>query len=322
MTGKYEVFLKPAKTWLILPRADMNPFQILALDKNFKNIKESLHALKIFKNEYPEESFQFKMAQNVYNTKISYPEVELSIKKAHMLNRSIRYQFKRLLIAYLHKKLQVVNTEDIVTLEPICKPIRIYDWHMKKIYVCEARSFLNDTLTRLLHHDEFFLQAKAPRNLLTNQDLRYNDLISIQKQLQRYGITHWIWECFAASQFDVSLLRCNYEIPIQLHILNAMFKTGEDASTRILIVDFILSEYDYHGYMSTPSESMLYLVLTHHWKNPILTFWIVECKKAWDLRLRKIADIEKHMLRIHERTRKLLPSTHEILLLWKSIVRN
>jgi hypothetical protein len=312
-------FLKRQPSWLLLPKSQLNPFQILALDKNVQGFAAPYHLVYNFKIQYPKDSFQFALAKNVYKYDKPYEEIVSSVKRAFMQNQKLRYRLKRLLNIYLLRKFQTVNTEDIVTLEPIEKLVKIYDWSSKKSYCFEAKSLLNDSVNRLLYHSELFLDPKQPRNLLTNEPLSYNQLISIHQQLLSHGVTNWVWECFATSGFNMANLVWNYEIPIQLHILKNLIKAGTEHTIHDLIVDFILSEYEHHDFSVAPPESVLYFLLKTSWNTALIHEWVTECNLSWEYRIRKVADLNKRVAQIHGRTLALVEKTPQLIQLYKTI---
>ena len=187
-----------------------------------------------------------------------------------------------------------------------------------QIYTFEARPLLNDSINRLLYHEELFLSPKEPRNLLTNEPFTYAQLVSIHKQLLSHGFTNWVWECFARSGFSKETLVRNHEMPIQLFLLDTLIKKGNEATIHDIVVDFILAEYEYHNYDLLPSESMLYIVLKLHWNHPFMRRWVNECHLSWEFRLRKLEDFKKRLARIHLRTLALVEETSMLITLYNN----
>jgi hypothetical protein len=306
-------FLKPIRTWLLIPKATLNAFQILSLDQNFPNLFTELNAVQEFKLMYPEGSFQLTFAMTAYSTKMEYADIVESIESVQKKNRQIRFQMKRLVLAFRIRRLETVNTDDIITLEPIKKAVYIHRLNLAKTYVFEARSLLQDMTRRLLINEDFFLDPHPPRNVLTNEFLTYSELCSVHKQMKAHGVTNWIMESFAATGFDLSFFKIQFEIPLQLHLLSQAMRSGDEVGQDLLI-DFMLSEYRYHIAIGIPSETLLVEVAKHYWQAPLIQRWRDQCQAYWECDIRRL---DLHLSntcknRIHKVTRNLCRLTSEL----------
>jgi hypothetical protein len=88
-------------------------------------------------------------------------------------------------LRWLFKRLVSCSTDDIVTLEPIKKPIHIVDWKSRHIYSFEEKTLHSAVTQSLLHSHGMFACPLYPKNPLTNLHLSLGQLISVWN-----GFTH------------------------------------------------------------------------------------------------------------------------------------
>jgi hypothetical protein len=107
------------------------------------------------------------------------------ILKEYLVEVRVRYQFKRLLNAWLRKRMDKKSSDfiDPITLNPILHPIRVYDVKHRRSYVFEADS-LNKAIKKNLYAHQYTVPGpKKPINILTNRPFTYTQLVSIHDQL-------------------------------------------------------------------------------------------------------------------------------------------
>jgi len=281
--AKYK-FLKPRASWMLLPFESLNIYQRHMLEKPYTTHAELYYSATSFNIQYPIDSIQFTIANTL--EKMPYEDIHDSIWLAYAHNQKLRQLFKKLVNAWKKRRFTIMNDVDLVTQEIPIHPVLIYDWSSKKIHQFEAATILRDSVIRLLHHDNLFLNPHMPRNPYINTNLAYGTCLSIHEQLRNSGKTHWVWESFAASRFNLSTLLLNFEIPLQIECLNRLLKNNVEYDTREIVADFIAGEYEYHS-KTPPTDEMLFTILRESWNNSLVQGWISLCKRDWILRIRK-----------------------------------
>jgi len=114
-----------------------------------------------------------------------FPELCSAVRQEYIIETRLRYQFKRLLNAWLQRKMNRKTSDliDIVTMSPIQHPIYVYDGKQRRRYVFEADS-LNKSIKRNLYAQEYTIPGpKKPVNIITNRPFTYVQLVSIYDQL-------------------------------------------------------------------------------------------------------------------------------------------
>lgn len=306
-------FYPKHSSW-ILGSPTMNYFQKQYLDKPF-SFQDMYLASTALECDYPIDSVPYSMVKG----KMTHDEIKKSLMDLFLKNQALRYQFRRVLVAWKKRKFETVNDIDLVTQEVPVKPVLIYNWEQKKIHIFEASTLLKDSTIRLLNHDNLFLNAQMPRNPFTNKNLSYGNLITVHMQLLKAGHTNWIWEAFAKSGFQLHTFLRQFEVPLKLHCLNAMIKLGGDYDTQDMVVDFIVGEYRYHEQEPVPSDDMLFAIIRNKWNDPSLQRWVVLCKREWQLKIQNSETYLRERAWIHFETKPLVRNDKYLWRLFKSI---
>ena len=169
---------------------------------------------------------------------------------------------KRLVNAWKRRHMIIINVVDLVTQEMPKKPVYLLDWATKTTYQFEASTILRDSINRLMNHDVMILEPLMPRNPFTNSDLTYGACLSLHKQLRSAGVTHWIWEAYASSNFNLLKLLRNFEIPMKYYCLDLVLKDPTDFNTLEFIMDFMLGEYTHHSIENPPRDIIIFSMIT------------------------------------------------------------
>lgn len=151
------------------------------------------------------------------------------LRKANQTIMKYRFLFRKLLHHYRYKKLQQVNTEDIVTLAVPKKKIELVDWSSKQKYVYEAHTLMKDITCRLLTHDGVFENPQYPRNPYTNTHFTQAQYISIWNSILEKGINiSSVFLLFRKAKF---ILRDFYKYNSTFLKLNALQHTMKDTKS-------------------------------------------------------------------------------------------
>jgi hypothetical protein len=260
------------KSWLIEPSYKYSPRILSTLSNPSLSFTERYNSILFFNkiNEI-ERAILEKMRSSSY----IYGPCQHDCLRAYRANQKLRWQFKRLVLAWKCKKAVLVNEEDIISLEVPKKPVYIFDFSSNKKYQFEAKFFLIDSVNRFLLHDDFFPISKYPRNILTNEDLTFGQAWSISNQLHSYGITHWSWEGFQAQSFSLEKFRNFYEIPLKYEMVKRCFHDTTSSDAKYFTSELILA------FTSGCLTKILRWAVYQHPLNSYVLRWRELCRKYW-----------------------------------------
>ena len=114
-----------------------------------------------------------------------FPKFCETVYKEYLVEFRLRYQFKRLLNAWLIQRMNKKSSDliDPITLNPIMKPIYVYDTKHRRRYIFEADS-LNKAIKKNLYAHQYTVPSpRKPMNILTNKPFTYVQLIGIYDQM-------------------------------------------------------------------------------------------------------------------------------------------
>lgn len=266
-------FTRP-KEWMILRAAPPNMRDYLnTLGKTFIEvfmaiIKQKRSQRKLFYEwkEYDPEMLSIPLLN-------SY--MELAMK-----NERARKAFCALARAWKRSKLELKNTEDLMTGEAPVVPIRLVDWATRSTYSFEAKTMARDIITRLtLSHCDFFPWPKEPRNPYTNTLLTEGQFYSVAQQLRAAGETHWTIEGLYSAKYKIKEFERDMYTKIKRHIHNRIFANPAGETAKEVLLDYIQDEHEAHK-MDYEKEVYEWAIETcsHHHK---IHEWRVQCAKHY-----------------------------------------
>lgn len=289
----YSTFLK---SWLLEPTEEYASRILMALAPYNLPYKERYFRVLYF-NKVSDVEKGFFSSRSESTRK--YSSTQFDCLKAYRANQALRWTFKKLVLAWKTRKLQLMNDTDIITQEPIQKPVYIYDYTTKKKYQIEAKSLLVDSLNRFFLHSELFPKSKLPRNLYTNEDLSFSQLWSVSNQMRTYGITHWCWEAFVKERFSLNALLTEYEVPIKYEMVKRCFtdKTSSDANW--FLTEFI--QANAKGTVAKLLKWAVYHIDSHcyimKWREACQMYWRVAVVRG-ELEAEDNDSIQTHILEL------------------------
>lgn len=295
--------LKPTE-WLILPKKELHYFERDMYSSESSGSFTNLYIQSIsFTRRYPEESIAYRFAKGAFPTSLSYNTLEENMRALFIKNNRVRICMKRLVNAWKKRHMKIINDVDLVTQEIPKKPVYLVDLATKTTYQFEAATILKDSINRLMNHDVMIIEPLRPRNPFTNSDLTYGACLSLHHQLRNSGVTHWLWEAYASSNFSILKLLRNFEVPMKYYCLDLVLKDPTDFNTLEFMMDFILGEYTYHLIENPPKDTLIYSVLTLHWNSVIISAWVDLCKVFWRA---QIKNIPEEGIYVHIKSRELI----------------
>jgi hypothetical protein len=295
--------MKPTE-WLLLPKTNLHYFERNVYNTESTASFTEMYSQSIsFTEVYPEDSIGYRFAKGAFPTALSYTTMEEHIRSTFIKNNRLRICMKRLVNAWKRRHMKIVNDIDLVTQEIPKKPVYLLDWATKTTYQFEASTILRDSINRLMNHDVMILEPLMPRNPFTNSDLTYGGCLSLHKQLRNAGVTHWIWEAYASSNFNLLKLLRNFEVPMKYYCLDLVLKDPTDFNTLEFIMDFMLGEYTHHSIENPPRDILIFSMITLHWNTNIIRSWVDLCKVFWRA---QIKNIEEEEIYVHIKSRELI----------------
>jgi hypothetical protein len=170
-----------------------------------------------------------------------FPTFCNAVYQEYIVEARLRYQFKRLLNAWLQKKMDRKSSDlvDIVTMNPIRHPIYVYDGKQRRRYIFEADS-LNKSMKRNLYAQQYTIPGpKKPVNIITNKPFTYVQLVSIYDQLLNTRIRMEDISIFRKFQFRLETWKLYmynhlYMAAIKDELYNVQSMDGKD-----MLEDFI-----------------------------------------------------------------------------------
>lgn len=295
--------MKPTE-WLLLPKSNLHYFERDLYNTESTATFTDMYTQSIsFTQVYPEDSIGYRFAKGAFPTTLSYNSLEENIRRLFIKNNQLRICMKRLVNAWKRRHMKIINDIDLVTQEIPKKPVYLLDWPTKTTYQFEASTILRDSINRLMNHDMMILEPLKPRNPFTNSDLTYGACLSLHKQLRNTGVTHWIWEAYASSNFSIVKLLKNFEVPMKHNCLDIVLKDPTDPNTLEFALDFILGEYTHHSIENPPSEWLILNVLATQWHTSGIKGWVDLCRIFWRA---QIKNIDEEEIYVHIKSRELI----------------
>jgi len=168
-------------------------------------------------------------------------EIETEIYKI----QSARWILRRFALRWLFKRLVKCNTEDIVTLEPIKRPIYIVDWLKRCVYSFEIDTLHKDITNKLLDISDMFPNPLYPKNPLTNMNLNIAQIISVWNTLTCSNISlSWAVTAFRSVRFNQRKFADDYSLPLQISSMKKCLLNHLDPCSGEYILDFIKNAYE------------------------------------------------------------------------------
>lgn len=174
------------------------------------------------------------------------PDQIKKIVDAFYENIQARWQFKRIVLAWLSRRCKVTNEDDPITLEKINQPIEIYSLPTKSISRYEAKSLAGVWKTNLLAHDGIFPDPKIPTNPLTNLSFNLLQIHSAIKKIRQYGQTNWILDSYSSCNYDLCKWQKKFAGPLRIETIQQVFSDRHSFDRYDMLMDFAELQHEYH----------------------------------------------------------------------------
>lgn len=202
-------------------------------------------------------------------------EVCIEAGKILLLNQKVLYAFKSLLNIWRFKNLRTMNQEDPITLSVPSNAVHIITPKYRFVY--EAESIALDIHKRLLHHDGQIPYPLEPRNLLTNEPMSLQQMISVIDQCRSFGYSYWTLEAFKKSSYCIEDFVRVQRNPLRYSAIIKIINNPLDPDGIDTITDFIQTQFDYHN-IPYPTTTYIW-ALRHIPADSMIIQWKSLCKK-------------------------------------------
>lgn len=165
------------------------------------------------------------------------------IKRLYIKLFKLRSAIKKLSHMWIYKKSlkNVVNVEDVATMEVPNNPVYVVNIARRCSYVYEATTLRRAINNKLLSSEYMFISPQYPLNILSNEQFTYMQNVSIYNQLKGYGGCSWAYERFKVYGFNLRIfeLKCNQQLKLSAinnHFYNEplhLFETVYDYFTLV-----------------------------------------------------------------------------------------
>ena len=245
-------FNAAVKQWLILPNVPAKYADLIQRtgETTYSSILAGLHRQKNAVDPFPfyDKSFTaalpFRIPANPF---VSTPlDINRCIGYAKK-NQRLRLTFQKLARRFIHARLKVANTEDLLTNEPPKHPVTLVSWAERTIHTFESSTLRRDMIARLLMSSYGFSNAQMPRNPYTNVPMTIGQCMSSIRQIcHAGGKSHWTIEGLAAVDYDLEKFKVQFKQPLLLDILMRQHRSPTSDETITLVLEFIEDQHDEH----------------------------------------------------------------------------
>lgn len=220
-------------------------------------------------------------------------------------NQKVRMIMKQFLTKWRLKRHTVINDTDVVTMNPIKKPVYLHSFPGKCVYVFEADSVMKDIHKKLLHNDGEFPDPIFPKNMFTNETLTKGQLWYLVQQCKAQGKTTWAIESFFELGFDISKFLTFNRKKLRMVALKNVMQDPKSLEYFDMMYDFITSQHDANG---KKVDTELYSwAIRRVPEDPLMVQWRTICKEWYerDILLDDPHDKNYNFFRVMEETSPL-----------------
>lgn len=233
-------YFRAFKPWFILPGTGAAHHEFTAYTRSLTTATKYLADCSRKSKSYAAETRAIQTPKVKFNSQYFFytPQILHMMRELMYKNQRVKYLFKRCIQRWRAGRLRRINTEDVATLEVPVKPVYVYDWANRGVYVFEAATLARDIRNRLLTSSRLFCDPKAPRNMFTNADLTSSQLHFMMKDLTAAGYSDVILCAFTKSNYCLETFKERYSILLKQEIIEKIFKAWNTNECVDLVMDF------------------------------------------------------------------------------------
>jgi hypothetical protein len=158
----------------------------------------------------------------------------------------LKTAFRKVLVMWRIYKLNQKPMTDVdpITLSAPEKEVAVYDWHVQKKFVFDAKSLATFIESKLLYNEGGFALPMYPCNPWTNLEFSYAQLVSIHNQLQEHGELRWGLATMRKYNFNKNVWHKYHNSALTMSAIKNSLIRLDSFDARELLLDFILSKVD------------------------------------------------------------------------------
>jgi hypothetical protein len=179
------------------------------------------------------------------------------------IETKLRIAFRTLLVRWRQWRYAAIADPvaqmDPVTLEPIRKPVYLFDHRAKRTFVFEATTLHRSIRSALTFQLYMVSDPKAPKNLFTNTPFSYGQLTSLFNQLQAHGLMTFELMAWRKMAFCISRYRMYMDTWLQVDAHRQEIYSVNSEDGQEMILDFVIEcLQDCNLIVSANTERLLY----------------------------------------------------------------
>lgn len=228
-------------------------------------------------------------------------------------NQKVRMIMKQFLMKWRLKRHTVINDTDVVTMNPIQKPVYLHSFPGKCVYVFEADSVMKDIHKKLLHNDGEFPDPIFPKNMFTNETLTMGQLLSLIQQCKTYGKTTWTIESFLELGLNISKFLTFNRKQLRMAALKNVMQNPKSLEFFDMMYDFIVSQHEAN---EKKADVELYSwAIRRIPEDPTMVQWRTICKEWYesDILLDDPHDKNYNFIRVMTETAPLCDKPRDLI---------
>jgi hypothetical protein len=158
----------------------------------------------------------------------------------------LKTAFRKVLVMWRIYKLNQKPMTDVdpITLSAPEKEVAVYDWHVQKKFVFDAKSLATFIESKLLYNEGGFALPMYPCNPWTNLEFSYAQLVSIHNQLQEHGELRWGLATMRKYNFNKNVWHKYHNSALTMSAIKNSLIRLDSYDARELILDFIFAKMD------------------------------------------------------------------------------
>ena len=201
--------------------------------RGFSNALYDIKTKYTFSFNNDKASTFFKIPEILQYMQFSYKKDEYEwnkIKRLFLRLFKIKRMVQTICRRWLYRKCMknVMNTEDVVTMEVPKNPVYVMNFERRCSYVYDASTLRKAINHRLLSCDYMFATPLYPLNILSNEEFTYMQSVSIYNQLKAYGACSWAFERFKVYGFDLKMFETKCSQQLKLSAIDNHFYSDND----------------------------------------------------------------------------------------------
>jgi hypothetical protein len=152
------------------------------------------------------------------------------VKRLFLKLFKIKHRMQIICRRWIYRKCMknIINTEDVVTMEVPKKPVYVINIERRCSYVYEASTLRKSINNRLLSCDYMFATPLYPLNILSNEEFTYMQSVSIYNQLKDWGACSWALERFKVYGFNLKMFETKCSQQLKLSAIDNHFYSDND----------------------------------------------------------------------------------------------